>query len=102
MFLHVVMLSLSADADALPRTGAGLLPPHPGRMRRRRGLCLSANEASRADGLTHAVVAAFADSAAHDRYQVSPAHQEMKAYMAGFIERLVVFDGDIPGFKTPA
>ena len=31
-----------------------------------------ANEASRADGLTHAVVAAFADSAAHDRYQVSP------------------------------
>ena len=60
-----------------------------------------ANEASRADGLTHAVVAAFADSAAHDR-QVSSAHQEMKAYMAGFIARLVVFDGDIPGFKTPA
>jgi hypothetical protein len=45
------------------------------------------------------VVAAFADEAAHDRYQVSPAHQEMKTYMAGFIERLVVFDGEIPTFS---
>ncbi|MFY3955023.1 Dabb family protein [Achromobacter xylosoxidans] len=46
--------------------------------------------------MTHAVGAAFTDAAAHDRYQVSPAHQEMKAYMADFIERLVVFDGEIP------
>jgi hypothetical protein len=30
---------------------------------------------------------------------VSPAHQEMKAYMAGFIERLVVYDGEIPTFS---
>ena len=103
MFLHVVMLSLSADADA------GFHERVQGYCRRILAECdgvaayaFRANEASRADGLTHAVVAAFADSAAHDRYQVSSAHQEMKAYMAGFIARLVVFDGDIPGFKTPA
>jgi hypothetical protein len=63
-----------------------------------KGYAFRPNQAGRSDGLTHAVVAAFADSPAHDRYQVSPAHQEMKAYMAGFIERLVVYDGEIPTF----
>lgn len=68
MFLHVVMLSLSADADT------GFHERVQGYCRRILAECdgvaayaFRANEASRADGLTHAVVAAFADSAAHDR-----------------------------------
>lgn len=53
-------------------------------MRRGAGYAFRSSQASRSDGLTH------------DRYQVSPAHQEMKTCMADFIERLVVFDGEIP------
>jgi hypothetical protein len=38
---------------------------------------------------------AFSDSAVHDRYQVNSARQEMKTYIAGFIERPVVCDSEI-------
>lgn len=55
-----------------------------------------ANEAARSDGYTHAVVSAFKDCPAHDTYQVSPAHVEMKTYMGPYIQRLVVFDGAAP------
>ena len=100
MFLHVVMLQLSSAADA--RFHARV-QDYCGRILAEcdgvTGYSFRPNQASRADGLTHAVVAAFADGAAHDRYQVCAAHQEMKAYMADYIERLVVFDGDIPTFS---
>ncbi|MGV2906113.1 Dabb family protein [Achromobacter sp. AGC25] len=100
MFLHVVMLQLSATADA---DFHGRVQGYCDRILAEcdgvAGYAFRPNQAGRADGLTHAVVAAFADGAAHDRYQVSAAHQEMKAYMAAFIERLVVFDGDIPTFS---
>ncbi|WP_424625723.1 Dabb family protein [Achromobacter marplatensis] len=100
MFLHVVMLQLSAAADA---EFHGRVQAYCDRVLAEcdgvAGYAFWPNQAARSDGLTHAVVAAFADGAAHDRYQVSPAHQEMKAYMADFIERLVVFDGDIPTFS---
>ncbi|MFY3138902.1 Dabb family protein [Achromobacter xylosoxidans] len=97
MFLHVVMLQFSAAADArfhdrVQGYCARILAECDGVA----GYAFRPNQAGRSDGLTHAVVAAFTDAAAHDRYQVSPAHQEMKAYMADFIERLVVFDGEIP------
>lgn len=100
MFLHVVMLQLSPAADSHfhARVQAycdRILAECEGVA----GYAFRPNQANRADGLTHAVVAAFTDSAAHDRYQVSPAHQEMKTYMADFIDRLVVFDGEIPTFS---
>lgn len=93
MFIHVVMMSFkdSADADFHARVQS-----HAARVRREcKGLLhylYGPNEASRAGGLTHAVVSSFIDVAAHERYQVSPAHQEMKSYMANYIDRLVVFD----------
>ncbi|MCF7766094.1 Dabb family protein [Achromobacter pulmonis] len=97
MFLHVVMLQLSGAADARFHERVQ------GYCARILGECdgvaiyaFRPNAASRSDGLTHAVVAGFLDAAAHERYQVSPAHQDMKAYMAGFIERIVVYDGEIP------
>ena len=100
MFLHVVMLQLSAAADAQFHARVqGYCDRIRAECEGVAGYAFRPNQASRADGLTHAVVAAFADGSAHDRYQVSPAHQEMKAYMANFIERLVVFDGDIPTFS---
>ncbi|MPT37627.1 MAG: Dabb family protein [Achromobacter sp.] len=100
MFLHVVMLQLSDAADARFHDRVqGYCRRILAECEGVKGYAFQANEASRSDGLTHAVVAAFADSPAHDRYQVSPAHQEMKAYMAGFIQRLTVFDGEIPTFS---
>ena len=92
MFIHVVMMSFKgADAGFHARVQA-----YAARVQAEcEGLVhylYGPNEASRADGLTHAVVSTFVDEAAHERYQVSPVHQEMKAYMAGFIERLAVFD----------
>ncbi|KCB24866.1 Dabb family protein [Bordetella hinzii] len=100
MFLHVVMLQLSGAADAAfhARVQAycrRILAECDGVL----GYSFGVNQASRSDGLGHAVVAAFEDGPAHDRYQVSPVHQEMKTYMAGFIERLVVYDGDVPPFS---
>ena len=47
-----------------------------------------------ADGLTHGIVGVFTSSAAHDAYQVSPAHQEMKAFMTTRMARIVVLDTD--------
>jgi len=58
------------------------------------------NVADRADGLTHAVIGAFTDAAAHDRYQVAPVHIEMKQYMQEYIERLTVFDGSLTDLDT--
>ncbi|MDH5857926.1 Dabb family protein [Lampropedia aestuarii] len=52
-----------------------------------------ANEADRSSGYSHAVVSVFESSAEHDRYQISPAHVEMKAYMGPFIQRIAVYDG---------
>jgi quinol monooxygenase YgiN len=97
MFLHVVMMKLNGDIDARFRQR---VQSYCARIRSEcdgvAGYGFQRNLASRSDGLEYAVIGAFTDSSAHDRYQVSPAHQEMKAYMAGFIERLVVCDSDIP------
>lgn len=95
MFHHVVLMKFSERADrafhaeverfsALLREGS----PRPLRYVYRR------NIASRSDGLTHGIVAVFRSAAEHDRYQVSSTHQEMKAYMTPFIERIVVCDID--------
>ena len=55
------------------------------------------NEAARSGGYTHAVVSLFSAAAAHDDYQVSSVHVDMKTYMSPFIQRIVVFDGAISG-----
>lgn len=97
MFYHVVLMQFRKDADA------SFLRRVEHYVARVRAECpdvltygLVDNVAARSDGLTHGIVGAFASSAAHDAYQVSPAHQEMKAYMSPFIARIVVLDGE-PG-----
>ena len=93
MFIHVVMMSFKAAADAAFHAR---VQAYAQRVQAEcEGLVhylYGDNEASRADGLTHAVVSSFVDAAAHERYQLSPAHLEMKAYMADYIERMAVFD----------
>ncbi|MDR1967778.1 MAG: Dabb family protein [Burkholderiaceae bacterium] len=95
MFHHVVLMKFTAAADPAfhaaveaycERVRAGDPPPQRYVYHR--------NIAPRSDGLDYAIVAAFKDSAEHDRYQVSATHLEMKAFMAPFIERLVACDID--------
>ncbi len=97
MYMHIVMMEFTPDADPeffrqveayavrIRQECADVTLYHCG-----------ANEAARSDGYSHAVVSVFKDAAAHDAYQVSPAHVEMKAYMGPYIHRLVVYDGAVP------
>ena len=96
MYMHIVMMEFSPGAgpaffreveDYAVRIRAecpGVSIYHFGR-----------NEAARAQGYTHAVVSAFKDAAAHDAYQISPVHVDMKTYMGPYIQRLVAFDGTV-------
>jgi len=93
MFHHVVMMRFTAAADAafhervqdyvrrIRREVPDVLAYHAGR-----------NLADRAKGFDWAVLGTFTTSAAHDAYQVSPVHQEMKTFMAPFIADIVVCD----------
>lgn len=97
MYMHIVMMELSPSAgtDFMERVQA-----YADRIRKEcQGVKIyhfGPNEATRADGLTYAVVSAFGDTLLHDAYQISPAHQEMKAYMSPYIQRMAVFDGSAP------
>ncbi len=95
MFHHVVLMAFTPEADQafldrveafaeeIRRTAQNL---HRYDFRR--------NIASRSDGLDWAVFGSFASSADHDAYQVSDAHQRMKAFMTPYIARIVVCDID--------
>jgi hypothetical protein len=52
------------------------------------------NVADRGKGYDWAVIGVFESSAAHDAYQVSPLHRELKAFMAPHIAEIVVCDLD--------
>ena len=95
MFHHIVLMSFTPEADAAFFATAQHY------VDRIRAECdgvidyfMRENIASRSDGLTHGIVGVFASSAAHDAYQVSPAHQEMKAFMTTRMARIVVLDTD--------
>lgn len=93
MFIHAVLMAFKPDTDdafhqRVQDYAARIRADSPGLV----SYLYGRNEASRADGFSHAVVACFDDEAAHERYQVSAVHQAMKAFMAGQTERLVVFD----------
>ncbi|RDI24190.1 stress responsive alpha/beta barrel protein [Pseudacidovorax intermedius] len=93
MFIHAVLMAFKPGTDEafhqrVEDYAAQIRAGSPGLV----SYLYAPNEASRAQGFSHAVVACFADEAAHERYQISAVHQEMKAFMAGQTERLVVFD----------
>lgn len=100
MYMHLVLMEFS------PEAGSAFFQQVEAYAVRIRQECadvcvyhFGANEAARAQGYTHAVVSAFRDSGAHDAYQVSPVHVEMKNYMGPYIQRLVAFDGVAPLLK---
>lgn len=97
MFHHVVLMRFSEAADDAFHAR---VESYCRRVREEcagvRDYFIAPNQSDRNDGLTHAVVLVCDDAAAHEAYQVSPAHREMKAYMTPFIARIVVFDGVSP------
>jgi len=93
VFIHVVLMSFAPETPVtfhsdVEEFASRILRECDGLAHYLYGL----NEAGRAGGFTHAVIGCFDDEAAHERYQTSAAHQEMKIFMAERIEKLVVFD----------
>lgn len=95
MFHHVVLMEFTAAAD---QRFFEQVEAYSERIRRSAPNLLryvfGRNVASRSDGLPYGIVSSFASAADHDAYQVSPVHQEMKAYMTPFIARIVVCEID--------
>ncbi|MEZ5593444.1 MAG: Dabb family protein [Gammaproteobacteria bacterium] len=103
MFIHSVMIRLTAQADAAFHHQVQLY------CQRIRAECSGVqdywygrNEADRHGGFEYAVVGLFASSADHDAYQVSAAHQAMKAYMSPFIVELLVLDSRLDQTLAPS
>lgn len=96
MFYHIVMMRFTPEADD---AFFERVKHYEGRIRAECAdvvtYAMAKNVASRGDGLTHAVVATFRSSKAHDDYQVAPAHVEMKAFMSPCIARIVVLDTEV-------
>lgn len=50
------------------------------------------NRSARSPQFTHALVAQFADEAAHDRYQANPLHDELRQKFAELKKEMAVLD----------
>lgn len=100
MFHHVVLMRLRDPDGAFHQQVNAFVE----RIRRElpyvRSYHYGRNVASRAQGFDWAVLASFDSSADHDRYQVSPVHQEMKAFMSPRIADIVVCDHDTARGRT--
>jgi quinol monooxygenase YgiN len=93
MFHHILLMSFE------PETGPEFFAKAQQYIARVEAECagvrsyvLAENRSNRSDGLTHGIVAVFESAAAHDAYQASPVHQEMKAFMTARMARVVVLD----------
>jgi hypothetical protein len=93
MFTHIVLMKFTPQADAHFHAR---VQEYAVRLRRElayvKAWDLVPNVASRAQGFSHAVIATFASSADHDRYQDSPVHQEMKKFMTPYFADLIACD----------
>lgn len=95
MFHHLVLMQFTAEADQafFDRVEAYAEQIRNSAQNLHRYV-FRPNLASRSDGLDWGILGSFASSADHDVYQVSPLHQQMKAYMTPYIARIVVCDID--------
>ena len=102
MFFHVLLMRFNAD---VPPGVDRVVESYAERVRREcKGLVhyhYGPNVASRAKGYDRTIVSAFESSTAHDDYQVSPVHQEMKALMNPLIADIVVSDLEVPRAGVP-
>ncbi|MDE2612044.1 MAG: Dabb family protein [Burkholderiales bacterium] len=101
MFHHTVLMNLR-DADAPFVAGTEAFAA---RVRAElpyvRDYHFGRNVASRAAQFGWVVIATFDDARDHERYQVSPVHQQMKAFMAPHIAEVVACDVELPARGSP-
>lgn len=94
MFHHVVMLRLTNVDDAFHARVDEYARRMPREVRGIESYAYGRNAADRGKGYDWAVIGVFESSAAHDAYQLSPLHQELKAFMTPHIAEIVVCDLD--------
>ena len=94
MFHHIVLMRLSGIDAAFHRQVAVYVARIHAELPYVRGYAFVPNRADRAAGYDWAVLSSFDTEEDHDRYQGSAVHREMKAYMASFIEAMVVCDAE--------
>lgn len=102
MFLHIVLLKFNERADAAFHREA---QQYAARIRRE---CtdlvlfhLGDNLADRSQGHGHTLVSGFTNSAAHDRYQGSDVHQNMKRFLGPYTDSMIVHDGSVSATLPP-
>jgi hypothetical protein len=102
MFFHIVLLKFNEKADDSFHREA---QQHAKRVKRECSdlvlFHLGENLASRSRGYSHTLVSSFTNSEAHDRYQSSDVHQEMKRFLAPYTDSMVVHDGNVPAILPP-
>lgn len=93
MFHHVVMMRISESADQafqdkVEHYAARVRKEIPGLVSYDYG----ENAADRGRGFNFAIISVFKEEAAHNAYQVSAVHVELRDYLKPFIEDTVVCD----------
>jgi hypothetical protein len=94
MFHHTVLMQLSDADEAFFSRVAEFCQRIVDELPFVRAYHFGRNVASRGRHFEWAVISVFDSSEDHDRYQVSPAHQAMKAFMDRHIADLIVCDFD--------
>ena len=95
MFVHIVMLNLKDADDAFHRGVESFATRIKAEVDDVVAYNYGPNVADRGKQYTYAVTGGFESSAAHDAYQASPAHQEMKAFMTPYIEDMLACDMEL-------
>lgn len=92
MFHHMVLMRLSGIDAAFHRRVKVYVKRVRSELPYVRSYDFGPNRSERSHGYDWAVLSTFDSVEDHDRYQVSAAHQEMKAYMTPFIDALIACD----------
>ena len=100
MLYHIILLRYTERADAAFQAG---VHAYVDRIRSQctglRRLEYGKNIADRGKGYDWVWVSAFDSQDAHENFQISTVHQELKMYLAPFVADVVVCDAD---FSSPA
>ncbi|MBM3557577.1 MAG: Dabb family protein [Alphaproteobacteria bacterium] len=92
MFVHIVMMRLEGADEAFHAQVRDYVKRIKKELPYVRAYAYGRNIADRGKGLDWAIYSTFDNSADHDRYQVSPLHQEFKVFMGKKIADICVCD----------
>ena len=95
MFFHMVLMSIKSETED---SFYEKVEDYANRIRTElpyvRKYSFTRNVASRAKGYNWVVYGLFDSEDDHEEYQISPVHQEMKAYIASFTDDMIACDAE--------